>query len=109
MSKNTQPAPTPWGFEYCEDRPGPIDITSEGDGWVVCTVGDNPEGETFEQDVIIANKIVRAVNAYGDLLEALKAMVDHASEQYPHFESERGQKDIAEARAAIAKATGKEG
>jgi hypothetical protein len=36
-----------------------------------------------------------------DLLQALKTLTDHAQEQYPHFESERGQRDIAQALAAI--------
>jgi hypothetical protein len=36
-----------------------------------------------------------------ELLEALKTLTDHAQEKYPHFESERGQRDIAQALAAI--------
>jgi hypothetical protein len=36
-----------------------------------------------------------------DLLQALKTLTDHAQEQYPHFESERGQRDIAQAVIAI--------
>ncbi len=32
---------------------------------------------------------------------ALRTMIDHASETYPHFESERGQRDIAAAKAAL--------
>jgi hypothetical protein len=43
-----------------------------------------------------------------ELLEILEIITDHACEMYPHFESERGQREIAQARAAIAKATGKE-
>ena len=35
------------------------------------------------------------------LREALLTLADHASETYPHFESERGQRDIAQARAAL--------
>ena len=35
------------------------------------------------------------------LLEALETLTNHASETYPHFESERGQTDIAAALAAI--------
>lgn len=41
-----------------------------------------------------------------DLLAALDTLTDHAQEVYPHFESERGQKDIAQALAALAKARG---
>jgi hypothetical protein len=43
---------------------------------------------------------LRADNAR--LREALDVLVDHAEETYPHFESERGQRDIAQARAALA-------
>lgn len=46
------------------------------------------------------------IAAAPDLLAALKILADHASETYPHFESERGVRDIAAARAAIAAATG---
>jgi hypothetical protein len=44
------------------------------------------------------------IAAAPDLLAACKVLADHASEVYPHFESERGQADIAAARIAIAKA-----
>jgi hypothetical protein len=40
-----------------------------------------------------------------DLLAALETITAHAQEAYPHFESERGQRDIAAALAAIQKAT----
>ena len=43
-----------------------------------------------------------------DLLETLKVLVDHAQEQYPHFESDRGQRDIGHALNAIARAEGKQ-
>jgi len=36
-----------------------------------------------------------------DALESLRTLVEHAGEKYPHFESERGQKEIAEARALL--------
>ena len=39
-----------------------------------------------------------------ELLAILRTLTDHASETYPHFESERGQREIADARKAIAKA-----
>jgi hypothetical protein len=35
----------------------------------------------------------------------LSTFADHASETYPHFESERGQREITEARAALASKT----
>lgn len=40
----------------------------------------------------------------GELVHVLKVMVDHAKETYPHFESERGQRDIAQAEAVLEKA-----
>jgi hypothetical protein len=43
-----------------------------------------------------------------DLLEALKIMVAHAQEKYPHFENERGQKDIEQSLKAIEKAEKKD-
>jgi hypothetical protein len=42
------------------------------------------------------------VSAPSALVDALRVLVDHASEIYPHFESERGQRDLAQARAALA-------
>lgn len=42
------------------------------------------------------------------LLAALKTLVDQAQEKYPHFESERGQKNIALALLAIQAAEGEE-
>jgi predicted Rossmann fold nucleotide-binding protein DprA/Smf involved in DNA uptake len=41
-----------------------------------------------------------------DLLEALMELVEQAQEQYPHFESDRGQLNINKANAAICKAQG---
>ena len=54
---------------------------------------------------IMAN--ARLIAAAPELLAVLEALADHAAETYPHFESHRGQVDLACARAAIAKA-GKE-
>ena len=48
--------------------------------------------------------IVLACNAYPELVRALKIMIAHASETYPHFESERGKIDIQNAKAALEKA-----
>lgn len=52
------------------------------------------------------HKRLREINA--ELLAALRVLVDHAREQYPHFESPRGQVDIEAAIAAIAKAEGRD-
>ena len=50
--------------------------------------------------------IGRAVTAREALVKALETMTDHAEEVYPHFESERGRRDIKQARAALAQARG---
>ena len=46
------------------------------------------------------------IAASPDLLAALEVLTKHAQEVYPHFESERGQRDIRAAIDAIAKAKG---
>ena len=38
-----------------------------------------------------------------ELIAALAVITDHACETYPHFEDARGQRDIAQARAVLAK------
>jgi hypothetical protein len=50
----------------------------------------------------------RLIAAAPDLIAALRVLVDHAQETYPHFEDERGKRDIALSLAAIAKAEGRE-
>lgn len=41
------------------------------------------------------------LDARDELIAAATVMIDHASEMYPHFESERGQRDIERLAAAI--------
>lgn len=53
----------------------------------------------------VAQANARLIAAAPELLAALQTLTDHAQERYPHFESERGQRDIDAALAAIAKAT----
>lgn len=48
----------------------------------------------------------RLIAAAPDLLAILRVLVEHAQERYPHFESERGQTEIALALRLIAKAEG---
>lgn len=45
-------------------------------------------------------------NQNAALVAALEVLTEHAEETYPHFECERGQREIAEARAALALARG---
>lgn len=57
----------------------------------------------------VATVFDREENAYviaalPELLAALVVLVDHAQETHPHFESERGQRDIKAALDAIHKA-----
>lgn len=40
-------------------------------------------------------------NLIEELVNALEAMIDHAQEKYPHFESQRGQDDIERAKKAV--------
>jgi hypothetical protein len=46
-------------------------------------------------------------DAYAEPLAALKVLVAHAGEMYPHFESVRGQADIQRAETALVKAQDK--
>lgn len=78
---------------------------SDGKGWDV---------ETWETPERPAQLVAR-FNCRGDavlfcaapeLIDALREITEHAEEQYPHFESERGQRDIAKARALLARIAG---
>lgn len=90
--------------------PGPWKVTdrfeiSMDDGDVqplVATVNADDASVSNEQ----AEADARLIAAAPDLLDVLRVLTDHAKETYPHFESDRGQRDIAAALAAIAKATG---
>lgn len=57
--------------------------------------------------VDVVPKDAPALLAENERLRALlRTFVEHASEMYPHFESIRGQREIAEARAALAATKG---
>jgi len=43
-----------------------------------------------------------------DLLAAVEVLISHAKEVYPHFESERGVRDIKAAEDAVANVKGHE-
>lgn len=47
------------------------------------------------------------IAAAREMQTALRTLVEHAQERYPHFESERGQLDIARAVLALIKSEGK--
>ena len=63
----------------------------------LCTMSRPGEHERLAD----ARMIVRAVNARAVMVGALQRMIEHAKERFPHFESERGQKDIADAQKAV--------
>lgn len=86
-----------WFWEWND---GTIDIKN-GMG-TVCML-DRWNDETEETN---AKRIVNAVNNHKELVETLGTMVAHAKEQYPHFESLRGQKDIQQAEQVLNKAKG---
>src|SRR5213080_987218 len=58
--------------------------------------------EVARQLELTTAELERVKKQRDELLAALKVLVDHAQETYPHFESERGQRDIAQSLAAIA-------
>ena len=61
-------------------------------------------GNLLEKSETVAN--ARLIASAPELLEALEAMIEQAQETYPHFESERGQKNIELAKLAISQAKG---
>ena len=94
--------------------PGPWTIQRYKDGQAakqqILVHGPKP-ADAFLADVYSGNGSrdmeanARLIAAAPELLTALQVLTDHAGEMYPHFESERGQRDIAAAVSAIAKAT----
>lgn len=92
--------------------PGPWHLSPDGRGIYQGRSGDTDVyvaeifpnyGLTIEE----ANANARLIAAAPELLAALRILTEHAQEQYPHIESERGQRDIAQALAAITKAEGR--
>ena len=87
--------PGPWKVRQAT---GNLDLCISGKKNAVCVVPTHYG--PFELRQANAHLIAQAW-AIPQLVEALKVLVDHASERYPHFESERGQKDIAASQAAL--------
>ena len=93
------------GTQETTHTPGPWE-TVAGPGvadLAVCAAG---AGDIVAEVVSLSRANQSLIAAAPDLLAALRVLADHAQETYPHFESSRGQTDIAAARAAIAKAEG---
>jgi len=57
---------------------------------------------TANNEILI--KEISKVIIIANLIAALQIMIDHAKEEYPHFESTRGQIDIKRAEDTIKKA-----
>ena len=85
--------PGPWTLQEHESEPCQL----IGNGTIHIA-------DVYATDFPVGAADAALIAAAPELLEALRVLADHAQEQYPHFESERGQRDIAQALAAIAKA-----
>ncbi len=68
----------------------------------------NPNNQADVLAGILACNLPSVYAAGPALQAALAVIVDHAGEAYPHFESERGQADIAQADRALETAKGKD-
>ena len=64
-------------------------------------------GDQSKVRVVHKGQINSKANLTSKIIEILDILVDHASEKYPHFESERGQRELMIARALLAKVKGK--
>lgn len=60
----------------------------------------------FQDDYAPSLDDLRLLAGSWEMYDALRVLVDHAQEAYPHFESDRGQRDIASALAVLAKVEG---
>ncbi len=87
--------PGPWRLEY--------DNSVVMDNQVVIT-HTAPDGANQAE----RKSNAQLISAAPDLLMALEVLINHAMETHPHFESKRGQNDIAAAIKAVAKAYGEE-
>lgn len=103
MSNETKTSPGPWIVQVPPTACQTVRFVVSDAGAHVCKVG-HMDYTSGSQESDIANAALIA--AAPELLAALEVLVEHAQETYPHFESERGQRDIKQALAAIAKATG---
>ena len=89
--------PGEWEIRDNDYFPNQKTIETDGSSRVIAVIDKSDEED-------LAN--ARLIAAAPELLAALMVLVDHAREAYPHFEDTRGQRDIGEALAAIAKAKG---
>jgi hypothetical protein len=90
----------PWRIGNTGEAPHNLwHILGAGDLMKVATVESYPSRTVGLADA-------KLIAAAPELLVALKVLVEHALETHPHFESERGKRDILAAIVAVTKATG---
>jgi|HubBroStandDraft_4_1064222.scaffolds.fasta_scaffold449576_1 hypothetical protein len=95
---NMNHTPAPWKIEkYSEGNVRDAERIKGASGLVIVN-------EVWGASLSECDANYKLIAAAPDLLEALRVLTDHAQEKYPHFESERGQKDIEASLKAIAKA-----
>ena len=97
---SNQHTPAPWTVRRIPDEP-------DGDerfSYWIDSAKHTPIADVraYPNGLSEANAVVLALAP--DMLRLLQTLTEHASETYPHFESERGQAELAEARALIARA-----
>ena len=63
-------------------------------------------GNQSKVQIVHEGRMNSKASLTSEIIEILDILIDHASEKYPHFESERGQRELTEARALLAKARG---
>lgn len=103
MTRNTKHTPGPW---TATSGPGGLLYTTDQDGRDLASITTLDDGINNDTRRMEARANAKLIASAPELLGALSVLVDHAEERYPHFESTRGQTDLAQARAAIAKAEG---
>lgn len=104
MTTETKHTPGPWKVSAPGSFSSGINVhageANKGTATYIALAGER--GTECEAESLANARLIAAAPM---LLEALVVLVDHAQETHPHFESPRGQADIAAALAAIARAT----
>lgn len=77
------------------------DPSSHGPSYELCTVAGGREMRKYALEICKRWNAFEAGGEVAALRAALATMIEHASEKYPHFESERGQRDIQMAKLAM--------
>jgi hypothetical protein len=93
----TPHTPGPWTYH-------PLPTDNKDPNRVYCVDANGSQIADIFNTANNAEENAALIAAAPDILEALIDLLGHAMEQYPHFESPRGQEEIDRARVAIAKA-----